>query len=30
MEGDINEMISTLQTADMADRLAEASLSTTP
>jgi peptide chain release factor 1 len=30
MEGDINEMISTLQTADMADRLAEASLATAP
>lgn len=30
MEGDIAEMISTLQTADMADRLAEASLTATP
>lgn len=30
MEGDIAEMISTLQTADMAERLAEASLTTTP
>ena len=30
MEGEINEMISTLQTADMAERLAEASLSATP
>lgn len=30
MEGEITEMISTLQTADMAERLAEASLATTP